>query len=354
VHACFPGRVAARWWTTSALFDATRRTPPEPGILTAIGNTPLVRLAESDQGHECAISVKLESANPGGSIKDRIARYILLEALRTHRIARGQTVVEFSSGNTGIGLAMATAALGLRALIVTSAKISSEKLALLRAYGAETVGAGADAAPDDPDHGLALARRLAAERGAFYFDQFHSALNPQAHYLSTGPEIWRQSAGRVDLLVAGMGTGGTISGTARFLKERNPDLQAVGVDAEGSVFADYICGRPLPRPGRWAIEGIGNDQICRALDRTVIDRVVTVGDEAAFETARRIAQTDGICVGGSSGAALWAARQLARECAPGTKIVVIAPDSGERYLSKTGAPSGTLRPLEQNLSIARP
>jgi cysteine synthase len=330
-----------------------RRTTPEPGILAAVGNTPLVRLAEIEAGHGCEISVKLESANPGGSSKDRIARYILLEALRTRRVAPGQTVVEFSSGNTGIGLAMASAALGLKALIVTSAKTSPEKLAMLHSFGAETVGAPAGAAPDDPDHGLALARRLAAERGGFFFDQFHNALNPQAHYLSTGPEIWRQAAGRVDVLVAGMGTGGTISGTARYLKERNPGMVAVAVDAVGSVLADYISGRPLPPPGEWAVEGIGSDQVCRALDRTVIDRVVSVGDAEAFETARGLARSDGISVGGSAGAALWAARLVAREFPAGTRIVVIAPDSGERYLSITGvrggqAPGGH----EHKLSIA--
>lgn len=299
-----------------------------------MGNTPLVRLAEEGQPHAAEIRAKLESRNPGGSGKDRIVRYILREALRTRRLAPGQTVVEFSSGNTGIGLAMACAALGLKALVVTSAKISTEKLALLHSYGARTVAARSGAAPDDSEHGLRIAQRLAQEQGAFYFDQFHNPLNPQAHYLSTGPEIWRQSAGKVDVLVASIGTGGTISGTARFLKERNPELHVVAVDAEGSLFADYIRGRPLGTAGTWAVEGMGSDMVCRALDRTVIDEVITVADRDAFRTAHEAGRSDGISLGGSAGAALWAARRVAAAREPGARVVFIAPDAGERYLSK--------------------
>jgi len=282
----------------------------------------------------CEIYAKLEFYNPSGSVKDRIAKYILQEARRRHRLGPGDLVVEFSSGNTAAGVAMAAAALGMRSLLVVAGKTSKEKIGLIRAYGAEVVIAEDGLPLDDPRHGFRLAQRIATERGGFYFDQFHTPLNPQAHYLSTGPEIWRQCAGRIDVLVAGMGTGGTISGTARYLKEQNPHLRVVAVDPEGSIFADYIAGRKLSQPGSWQVEGIGNDMVCRALDRSVIDEVITVSDSECFEAARQVTLLEGMCVGGSSGAALRAAQIVAEQSAEPLRIVVIFPDSGQRYLSK--------------------
>lgn len=299
-----------------------------------MGNTPLVRLDRCVPEGRSEIYAKLEFYNPSGSVKDRIAKYILQEAKRRHRLGPGDLVVEFSSGNTAAGVAMAAAALGMQSLLVVAGKTSKEKVGLIRAYGAEVVIAEDGVSLDDPRHGFRLAQQIAKERGGFYFDQFHTPLNPQAHYLSTGPEIWRQCAGRIDVLVAGMGTGGTISGTARYLKEQNPRLRVVAVDPQGSIFADYIAGRRLAEPGSWQVEGIGNDMVCRALDRSVIDDVITVSDMDCFETARQVTLLEGMCVGGSSGAALRAAQMIAEQAAEPVRIVVIFPDSGQRYLSK--------------------
>ena len=305
----------------------------EAGVLSAIGNTPLVRLHRYPFNTSVTLFAKLESTNPGGSIKDRVARYILCEAMRRGRVKPGDTVVEFSSGNTAIGMAMVSAVLGLKALIVASQKTSREKMAVLDAFGAEVIVAESGHSPDHPSYGLRVAQRLARERNGFYFDQFHNPLNAQAHYLSTGPEIWQQMQGKVDVLVAGIGTGGTISGTARFLKERCPQLHVVAVDAQGSIFADYIAGRKLRSAGDWLIEGIGSDMICRAMDPTIIDEVITVPDQAAIDAMRQVAATEGLSVGGSAGAALFAALQVA-DTRPGARMAVIIPDAADRYLSK--------------------
>jgi cystathionine beta-synthase len=293
----------------------------------------MVRLHRYPGTTSVSLFAKLESANPGGSIKDRVARYILCEAMRRGRVKPGDTVVEFSSGNTAIGMAMVSAVLGLKALIVASQKTSREKRAVLEAFGAEVIMAEAGHSPDHPSYGLRVAQRLAKERNGFYFDQFHNPLNAQAHYLSTGPEIWQQMQGKVDVLVAGIGTGGTISGTARFLKERCPQLHVVAVDPLGSIFADYIAGRKLRPSGDWLIEGIGSDMICRAMDPTVIDQVITVPDQAAIQAMGQAAATEGLSVGGSAGAALYAALQVAQD-RPGGRMAVIIPDAADRYLSK--------------------
>jgi cysteine synthase len=300
---------------------------PDPGVLTAIGNTPLVRLSRIMPGSRSEILVKLEFMNPGGSVKDRIARYILQEARRTHRLGPGGTVVEYSSGSTGVSVAMVAAALDLRALLVVTDKTPAEKIEKMRSFGAHVEVAPDGCPPDNPQHGYRTARRLAEEQGALYFDQFHNPLNPQAHYLSTGPEIWRQCAGRIDVLVAGIGTGGTLSGTARFLKERQSSLRVVAVDAAGSVLSDYISDRPLRPGGGTDIEGLGSDILCRALDRTVIDEVVTASDDGAFEAVDEAARMEGLRIGGSAGAALWAAMGIARQSSKPLRIVAIAPDS---------------------------
>lgn len=301
---------------------------PDPGVFTAIGNTPLVRLGRLVPGSPSEILAKLEFMNPGGSVKDRVARYILQEARRTRRLGPGGTVVEYSSGNAGVSVSMIAAALELHAVIVVTDKTPAEKIERIRGFGARVEVAPDGCLPDDPQHGYRMARRIAEEHGGFYFDQFHSPLNAQAHYLSTGPEIWRQCAGRIDLLVAGIGTGGTLSGTARFLKERNSKLSVIAVDAVGSVLSDYICGRPLNPSGGTDIEGLGSDFVCRALDKTVIDEAVTVRDEASYLAVESAARLEGLRIGASAGAALSAAMAFAKRSPKALRILVIISDGG--------------------------
>jgi cystathionine beta-synthase len=316
---------------------------PDPGIFAAIGNTPLVRLGRIVPGSASEIFAKLEFSNPGGSVKDRVARYILQEAIRTHRLSPGDTVVEYSSGNAGVAVAMIAAAMDLRAIIVVADKTPAEKVERMRGFGARVEVALDGCAPDDPQHGYRMARRIAEEKGAFYFDQFHNPLNAQAHYLSTGPEIWRQSAGRIDVLVAGIGTGGTLSGTARFLKEKNSSLRVIAVDAAGSVLSDYISGNPLGSYAGTDIEGLGSDFVCRALDKTVIDEVVTALDVAADSAVEDAATVEGLRIGASGGAALWAAMAVARKSPKALRIAVIVPDGGHGLDSRRRLRTGPER-----------
>jgi cystathionine beta-synthase len=300
-------------------------------ILDTVGDTPLVRLSRLCPGLATPIAAKVEVFNPGGSIKDRVAIAMIEAAERDGRLRPGGTIVEPTSGNTGTGLAVAARLKGYRVIAVMPDKMSREKIDLLRAYGAEVVIAPTAVPPDSPESYYRVADRLVQEiPGAFQPNQYDNRANPSAHYASTGPEIWEQTAGRVTHLVAGVGTGGTITGIGRYLKERNPDIVVVGADPVGSI---YSGGEENVKP--YLVEGVGEDFWPQTFDPKIVDRWVTVSDRESFLMTRRLAQTEGILAGGSGGTALVAAVEIARELDdPGALVTVILPDGGRSYLSK--------------------
>jgi cystathionine beta-synthase len=303
--------------------------PVLDSFLDAMGNTPLVRLRSVARGVKPAILAKLEMLNPGSSVKDRIGLRMIEAAEREGLLKLGGTIVEPTSGNTGHGLAIAAAVRGYRCIFVMPDKMSQEKISLLRAYGAEVVICPTAVSPDSPESYYRVADRLAAEiPGAFQPNQYHNPVNPQTHYETTGPEIWEQTEGRLTAFVCGVGTGGTISGAGRYLKERNPDVLVVGADPEGSIYSG-----DTPRP--YLVEGIGEDFLPTTFDPSVVDRYVRVSDRDSFLTARAITRQEGILVGGSSGTAVFAALEVARDFDdPDATIVVLLPDSGRQYMSK--------------------
>ena len=299
-------------------------------FLDAMGNTPLVRLQRVTAGVKPTILAKLEMLNPGGSVKDRIGLRMIEAAEKEGLLKPGGTIVEPTSGNTGHGLAIAAAIRGYRCIFVMPDKMSQEKVALLRAYGAEVVITPTAVEPESPQSYYRVADRLTEEiPGAFQPNQYFNQVNPQAHYDTTGPEIWEQTDGRIDVFVAGVGTGGTITGCARYLKERKPDVTVVGADPEGSIFS------APDQPARpYLTEGIGEDFWPETFDPKMVDRYVRVSDRDSFLTARAITRKEGILVGGSSGTALHAALEVARELPAEAVVVVIFPDTGRNYLSK--------------------
>jgi cystathionine beta-synthase len=297
-------------------------------FLDAVGDTPLVRLNSLTRGVRPTIVAKLEMLNPGGSVKDRIGLRMIEAAERAGRLKAGGTIVEPTSGNTGHGLAIAAAIKGYKCIFVMPDKMSQEKVALLRAYGAEVVITPTAVPPESPESYYRVADRLTEEiPGAFQPNQYFNDENPRAHYETTGPELWQQTEGDIDVLVAGVGTGGTITGVARYLKEQKPGVMVVGADPEGSVFSG-----DEPRP--YLVEGIGEDFWPRTFDPAVVDRYIRVSDRDSLLTARAITRQEGILVGGSSGTAMFAALEVARELPQDTLIVVIFPDTGRNYLSK--------------------
>jgi len=305
-------------------------------FLDAVGDTPLVRLHKVAQGVRPAVLAKLEMLNPGGSVKDRIGLPMIEAAERDGRLRPGGTIVEPTSGNTGHGLAIAAAIRGYRCIFVMPDKMSQEKISLLRAYGAEVVTCPTAVSPESPESYYRVADRLADEiPGAFQPNQYFNPENPTAHYATTGPEIWRQTDGTIDVLVVGVGTGGTITGTARYLKEHRPELMVVGADPEGSIYSGDV------HP--YLTEGIGEDFWPSTFDPSLVDRYVRVSDRDAFRMARRITREEGILVGSSSGTAVVAALDVARELPEGTTIVVILPDTGRNYLSKVYSDSWLLQ-----------
>lgn len=296
-------------------------------ILDAIGNTPLVRLSRiHPHGNLVA---KVESTNPGGSIKDRIVLGMIERAEENGWLSPGDTIVEPTSGNTGVGLAMLAAIRGYKLVCVMQEKQSKEKQDLLKAYGAEVVLCPTDVAPQDPKSYYSVANELAQRPGHYRPDQYSNPANPQAHVLATGPEIWEQTDGTIDILVAGIGTGGTITGNAKYLKERNPNLMVVGVDPEGSIFT----AERDEDVTTFLVEGVGEDFWPDAYDPELTDRYEMVTDADAFAMARRLAPEEGILVGGSGGMAVVGALRVAAEY-PEKLTVVIIPDSGRSYLSK--------------------
>ncbi len=307
-------------------------------ILQTIGKTPLVRLNRVASHLPCPLYAKVEFFNPGGSVKDRIGLNIVAEAERSGRLKPGGTIVESTSGNTGVGLAIVCAIKGYKSVFVLPDKMSQEKIQLLRAFGARVVITPTAVEPDDPRSYYSVAKQIVAETpNAILANQYHNPENPRSHYLTTGPEIWEQTRGQVTDVIIGMGTGGTISGIGRYLKEQNPDIKIIGVDPTGSILLETWQNGRIPddavaRP--YKIEGIGEDFLPSTLDLSVINDVIRVTDKEAFQWTRRIVKEEGIFCGVSSGAAFAGAMKYVQELSSDRLAVVIFPDSGSRYLSK--------------------
>lgn len=299
-------------------------------VLSLIGGTPLLRMNSIIDGSQATLVAKMEMMNPGGSVKDRIGFRMLDEAERRGWLKSGGTIVEPTSGNTGVGLAMAASVRGYRCVFVMPDKVANEKVALLRAYGAEVVTTPANVARESPDSYYSVADRLTQEiPGAFQPNQYFNPMNPRSHYETTGPELWEQTAGKITHFVAGVGTGGTISGVSKYLKEQNPDIKVIGADPEGSIYTSPSNMRP------YKVEGIGEDFWPGTFESSLVDEFLMVSDRDSFLTARRVSREEGVLLGGSGGTAVWAAMQVAeRENNPDAFIVVLLPDSGRGYLSK--------------------
>lgn len=306
-------------------------------VLDAVGNTPLVKLQRLNSYPLATILMKLEFLNPGGSIKDRIVLHIIDDAERRGLLKAGGTIVENTSGNTGAAAAMIGAIRGYRVVLTMPDKVSKEKQNALKAYGAEVVLAPTSAPPDSPDHYVNKAKQLAATiEGSFRINQYDNLKNSEAHYLTTAPEIWAQTGGKIDYFVASGSTGGTVSGVGRFLKERNPAIKVIMPDPIGSIYYSYSKTGVLPTGGNcnYLLEGIGEDHLAKVIDFSVIDEVVQVGDREAFATALALARKEGILAGGSSGANVWAALEVAKTLVKPATIVTVLPDGGIKYLSK--------------------
>ncbi|MFQ5590425.1 MAG: pyridoxal-phosphate dependent enzyme [Phycisphaerae bacterium] len=308
-------------------------------VLDLIGRTPLVKLNRMVDDSMATILAKMEQLNPGGSVKDRMAVHIIKRAEAKGLIKPGVTLVESTSGNTGLGLAMAAAVRGYRCVFTIPDKMSKEKIDMLKAYGAEVVVTRTDLPHDHPESYVEIAKKITRETpGAFYTNQYHNMDNPEAHYLTTGPEIWEDTDGQIDCLVGGIGTGGTISGAGKYLREKTAEagrpFKIVCPDPEGSIYYDRFHGRETDDPRVYVVEGIGHDFMVDTLDMSVIDEIRQVSDRDSFLTARRLVREEGIFAGGSAGTALFGALEIARELGPGRLVVVVLPDSGDRYVSK--------------------
>ncbi|MCX8066152.1 MAG: cystathionine beta-synthase [Candidatus Hydrogenedentes bacterium] len=304
------------------------RTLRVDNILDTVGKTPIVKLNKINQGLKPEIYLKLELFNPGGSVKDRIAMAMVNDAEKKGLLKPGGTIIEATAGNTGLGLALVSAVKGYRCICVMPDKMSADKIRLLRAYGAEVIITPTNVPPDSPQSYNGVADRLAKEiPGAWRPNQFTNLANPEMHYLTTGPEIWEQTDGRITAFVAGAGTGGTISGVGKYLKEKNPNIRVIGADIEGSVLSG-------DSPKSWKVEGIGEDFVPHTLNAQVVDEWIRVSDAESFSTVRRLAREEGILLGGSSGTAIYAGLKYAQRCNENELIVIMCPDTGRNYLSK--------------------
>ncbi len=303
-------------------------------IADLVGNTPLVRLKTGIPADGARAYVKLECQNPTGSVKDRMAYFIIKKAMDSGQLKKGDTVVDNTSGNTGSSVAMFASLFGLKSIISTPKKTSKEKIDLIKSYGAKVIITETEADHDDPKGAYMVARNLAKENKYFDINQYDSQDNVKAHYLNTGPEIWKDTSGEITHFVCGIGTGGTMSGTAKFLKEQNQNIKTIAVDTEGSIFSEYIKGEPFSEPKIYHIEGIGSDVVTKALHKNYIDEVYKVSDKDAFCRARDICQAEGISAGGSSGAVACIIEKVAKELSSDALIIGMFSDGGIRYLSK--------------------
>ncbi|HEX2662078.1 MAG TPA: cystathionine beta-synthase [Candidatus Acidoferrum sp.] len=304
-------------------------------ILEAIGHTPLVRLNRITKGLKPEIYVKAEFLNPGGSVKDRIGMTMINEAEKQGLLKPGGTIIEGTSGNTGMGLALVAAVRGYKCVFTTTDKQSKEKVDLLKALGAEVIVCPTAVEPEDPRSYYSVAKKLAREiPNSYYPNQYDNPMNPEAHYLTTGPEIWEDSEGKITHFVCGLGTGGTISGAGKYLKEKNPGVKIIGVDPYGSLYYDFVKTGTTIKAKTYVVEGIGEDFFPTTMNLKILDDIIQVNDEECFVVARRLAKLEGLFTGGSGGGCLSGALRLATDLGPNDFVVALLPDTGMRYLSK--------------------
>jgi cystathionine beta-synthase len=304
-------------------------------IIEAIGNTPLVRLNRLAKESEAEVYVKADYMNPGGSVKDRIALWMIDEAERKGILKPGGTIIEGTSGNTGMGLALVAVVRGYKVVFTITDKQSREKIDLLKAFGAEVIVCPTAVEPEDPRSYYSVAKKLAREiPNSFYPNQYENSMNPEAHYRTTGPEIWKDTEGKITHFVCGMGTGGTISGVGKFLKEKNPSVKIIGVDPVGSLYYEFVKTGKVGKALTYVVEGIGEDFFPGTMNLKILDDVLQVNDEECFVWARRLAKQEGIFTGGSGGGCISGALKIAKQCKKGDVLVAFLPDSGTRYLSK--------------------
>jgi cystathionine beta-synthase len=304
-------------------------------ILEAIGNTPLIRLNRISQDSTADVYVKVDYMNPGGSVKDRIGLWMIDEAERKGLLRPGGTIIEGTSGNTGMGLALVAVVRGYKVVFTITDKQSREKIDLLKAFGAEVIVCPTAVEPEDPRSYYSVAKKLAREiPNSFYPNQYENPMNPEAHYRTTGPEIWKDTEGKITHFVCGIGTGGTISGVGRYLKEQNPDVRIIGVDPIGSLYYEFVKTGKVGKALTYVVEGIGEDFFPATMNLKILDDIVQVNDEECFVWARRLAKQEGIFTGGSGGGCVAGALRVAKDSKKGDFIVAFLPDSGTRYLSK--------------------
>ncbi|MCH8034207.1 MAG: pyridoxal-phosphate dependent enzyme [Bacteroidetes bacterium] len=304
-------------------------------ILEQIGNTPLIKINKINKGLKPQIFVKLESANPGGSVKDRIGYSMIIDAEEKGELKPGGTIIEATSGNTGIGLAITAAVKGYKSIFVVTDKVSAEKINYLKAFGAEVIVVSNMVEPDDPEYYINVAKRIHKETpNSIFAYQYSNPANPEVHYKTTGPEIWRQTEGKITHFVSSIGTGGTISGVGKFLKEKNPDIKVIGADPFGSIFKHYKETEEVIKGTPYLVEGIGQDCIPENVHFQYIDKIINVSDKISFSAAKRLTREEGIFCGGSTGTIVHVALDIAKDLTEDDVIVFIVCDTGERYLSK--------------------